>query len=141
MHLNHRIALTTGFITATVTALSLSAEARPHPDQLGICYFFRGDTQEQVEPCVLSSGYGTGVHYVIMNWLDGVKTTIVMSPRCEPGQEIDDIGFCNYTVDDFAAEPYERGVYLAPTDVDDPDNFPCFRVIDTGNSVCYRFNE
>lgn len=37
-------------------------------------------------------------------------------------------------------EPYSRNVFLAPTDINAPENFPCFRVVDTGNSVCYRFD-
>lgn len=140
MPLSYRTAMFTGIITASAVTLGLPAEARPNPDRLGICYFYRGDTQEQVEPCILSSGYGTGVHYVIMNWLDGVKTKVVMSPYCEPGQDFDDAGFCNYTVDDAAAMPYSRDVFLAPTDINDPDNLPCFRILETDNSVCYRFS-
>ncbi|MEM9505896.1 MAG: hypothetical protein AAGA01_18305, partial [Cyanobacteria bacterium P01_E01_bin.43] len=31
---------------------------RPYPDRLGICYFYEGEIQTTLEPCVIGSGYG-----------------------------------------------------------------------------------
>ena len=126
-------------ISAAAITYQATAEARPHPDQSGVCYFYRGDTQEILEPCVISSGYGAGAHYAILRWSDGVETNITMINFC-PDEDHDDGGFCRYTVDDYDAEPYERNVFLDPTTIPDADNLPCYRVIETGNSVCYRFD-
>lgn len=41
-----------------------SANARPYPDRLGICYVFVGDEVSQKSPCIIASGYGAGSSYV-----------------------------------------------------------------------------
>jgi hypothetical protein len=139
MKFSLQTALVTSLSTIGLAMLATVVEARPYPDQSGVCYFYRGDTQEMMEPCVISGGYGAGAHYAILRWSDGVDTRIVMGNLCEP-DAYDEYGFCTYTVDDYEAEPYERNVFLDITTLDDPDNMTCYRVLETGNSVCYRFN-
>lgn len=127
-------------LAAAAVGWSLPAQSRPYPDRAGVCYFYRGDTQEMLEPCVISSGYGAGAHYAVLHWSDGVETNITMINFC-PDDDYDEGGFCRYTVDDREAEPYQRNVFLTVTTIEDPDNLICYRVIETDNSVCYRFNE
>mgnify|MGYP001791061440 CR=1 FL=1 len=125
-------------IAASILGWSLPTAARPYPDRLGICYFYEGEIQETLEPCVIGSGYGAGAHYTTLHWSDGVVTRIDLINACEP-DEFDARGFCAYTVDDSVAAPYERDVFLEITTVEDPDNLSCYRVIETDNSVCFRF--
>jgi len=40
-----------------------TAQARPYPERLGICYGFRGDQMFLHAPCIISSGYGAGAQY------------------------------------------------------------------------------
>ncbi|NER82924.1 MAG: hypothetical protein F6K42_25885 [Leptolyngbya sp. SIO1D8] len=140
MKLTCKTAIAASLVTLTTVAWSAISAARPYPDQAGVCYFYRGETQEILEPCVISSGYGAGAHYAILHWSDGVETNITLINFC-PDENFDDRGFCRYTVDDYDAEPYERNIFLEITALEDPENMPCYRVIETGNSVCYRFNE
>lgn len=128
-----------GSAVIALASLALPAQSRPYPDRTGICYFFEGETQALTEPCVISSGYGAGAHYAILQWSDGVKTRVFMINRCLQG-DFDASGFCDYTVDDHAAEPYSRNVFMQVTTAVDEDSLSCFRVLETGNSVCYRFN-
>jgi len=119
-------------------ALHSPATARPYPDEVAVCYAFQGDTLERREPCVISAGYGAGAHYATLHWLNESSTTIYMINACSD-MEYDDRGFCAYLVDDQDATPYERDIFLNVASVDDPDNMPCFRTIETHESVCYRF--
>lgn len=126
-----------GTITTTLAVYPLRAAARPNPDRRGICYFLRGEKPEMTEPCVISTGYGAGAHYVVLQWRDGVKTSINMIHFC-PKQALSADGFCRYTVDDYEAIPYARDVFLQPTSAAAAENLPCFKVRQTQNSVCYR---
>jgi len=131
-------------IVASVAALSVAliqpASSRPYPDRAGICYFFRGEVRKLTQTCVISGGYGAGAHYAVLQWSDGVRTSITMINYC-PRQKYDKDGFCKYTVDDREAKPYKRDVFFQTTTSADSDNLDCYRVISTGNSVCYRFNK
>lgn len=118
---------------------SLPTHSRPHPDRSGVCYFFRAEQHELTQTCVISSGYGAGGHYAVLQWPDGVKTAITKINLC-PRQNHDQKGFCKYTVDNYEAKPYQRNVFLKPTATADTENLDCYRVISTGNSVCYRSN-
>ncbi len=126
--------------TAGAIAWATPATSRPYPDQVGVCYAFQGDTQARLEPCIISSGYGAGAHYAVLNWMDGTKTSIMMVNDCPDGN-YDQSGFCSYTVNDRDAEVYQRDVFLGETTFDAPDNLPCYRVTSTASSFCYRFNE
>lgn len=129
------------FYTGALTLISASAaliacphvaNAGPYPDRPGVCYFFRGETLEIMEPCVLSPGHGAGVHYVGLTWSDGVRTTIwtkVPTPR-DPN--------IYYTVDDAEADRYERDVFYQETATRSDDNLVCYRVRAAANSVCYQ---
>ena len=140
MKLTLSTALAASIATASVIALATSTEARPYPDQSGVCYIFSGNTQEVLEPCVISSGYGAGAHYATLNWSDGSTTSINMSNFCDPNT-FDANGFCSYTVNEREAEYYERDVFLGVAVMNDPDNLPCYLVESTDISVCYRFNQ
>lgn len=134
--------LTCASITASFVLSILGVKvvnARPNPDRSGICYFFQGNVQELQDPCVISTGYGAGAHYAVLHWSDGVKTRLYEINHC-PEQNYDDRGFCSYTVDDYEAQIYQRDGFMNPTTSNDMDNLLCFRVIKTGNSVCYRFS-
>lgn len=130
--------LVIGAITAGV-ALSAPSHSRPYPDRTGVCYFFRGETPELTEPCVISTGYGAGSHYAALRWSDGVVTRIFMINSC-PVDGYDAHGFCKYTVDDESAAFYFRDVFMGVTSSTDPENMSCWRVLESGNSICYRFN-
>ena len=138
--LSYGAAIATSLASIAVVAWSISAESRPYPDRSGICYFYRGDIQELLESCVISSGYGAGAHYATLHWPDGVDTHITLINACST-EHFDDRGFCRYIVDDYEAVLYERDVFLNITMVEDPDNLTCYRIVETDNSVCYRFNE
>jgi hypothetical protein len=131
-------------ITTSIAILSVAfiqpADSRPYPDQSGVCYFFRGQRQELTQSCVISAGYGAGGHYAVLQWPDGVNTRIIMTNSC-PNEDYDENGFCGYTVDNYEAVPYQRNVFLETTTIADEDNLDCYRVVATGNSVCYRFNQ
>lgn len=127
-------------IAASLIAPIQPTDARPYPDQTGVCYFFRGETRELMQTCVVSGGYGAGGHYSVLQWPDGVQTNITMVNLC-PNQDYDTSGFCRYTVDDHAAVPYQRNVFFDTTTSTDSDNLDCYRVVETGNSICYRLNE
>ncbi|MEO0456670.1 MAG: hypothetical protein AAF152_08810 [Cyanobacteria bacterium P01_A01_bin.114] len=128
-----------GTIAALGVVLASPAMARPYPDRLGICYSFNGDEIDLTQPCVISSGYGAGAHYAALRWIDGSQTSIVMINDCEP-EAFDESGFCRYTVDELDAAPYQRDVFLNVTTVSDEENLSCLEVIETGSSVCYRFD-
>jgi hypothetical protein len=134
-----RFPLITTIVFLLSAALTQPASARPNPDRAGVCYFFRGEDRELTKTCVISSGYGAGGHYAGLQWPDGVVTKISKVNFC-PQQNYDQRGFCKYTVDDREAKAYKRDVFFKTTNADDSDNFDCYRVISTGNSVCYRFN-
>jgi len=137
---NEKLALTLSLAIAGAVITCTAVQARPYPDQVGVCYAFEGDNQARLEPCVVSSGYGAGAHYAILNWSAGTKTNIVMVNACTDGN-YDTSGYCRYTVSDRDAEVYQRDVFLGKTTFDDPDNLLCYRVISTTSSFCYRFNE
>jgi hypothetical protein len=123
--------------TANFLILDHPVVARPYPDQLGICYVFRGDEMVRREPCVISSGYGAGSHYASLNWLDGKTTSIYKDNSCNlPGLELN--GFCSNTVNDAAAEYYERNAFLVATEGTEAENMPCYLVSNTEVSFCYR---
>ena len=120
-----------------MTASLSSTYAAPNPNQVGVCYFFRGEELEIKQSCVVSSGYGAGAHYTTLNWIDEVETVIYSIHYC-PESDLNDDAFCKHLVDDYQATPYERNTFLQSTDILDVDNVSCFRVVKTGNSVCYR---
>lgn len=122
--------------TLSLATLTLSVEARPYPDSLGICYFFKGNDREKREPCVISTGYGAGGSYVVLRWQDGEETFIERVNFC-PDRDIDEYGFCSYSVDGAKAEFYYLDVFGNPTTIEDSDNLPCYRVLETGNSMCF----
>lgn len=41
----------------------ISAEARPYPDEVGICYEFKHKKLSQKSLCIISHGYGAGSSY------------------------------------------------------------------------------
>jgi hypothetical protein len=137
---NEKLALTLSLAITGVVITCTAGQARPYPDQVGVCYAFQGDTQTRLEPCVIRAGYGAGAHYAVLNWSDGTKTSILMVNDCPDGN-YNQSGFCSYTVNDRDAEVYQRDVFLGETTFDDPDNLPCYRVISSTSSFCYRFNE
>lgn len=54
-----------GLMMVSLMVLGIhSANARPNPDRLGICYVFSGDEVSQKAPCIIASGYGAGGSYV-----------------------------------------------------------------------------
>ena len=127
----------------TATGLLLTspiATAAPNPDRPGTCYLYEGDRPVMRETCTIGTGYGAGAHYAILNWSIGVITTLTMINNC-PAGDFDAAGFCEYTLDDYDAEPYARNAQLAITTTPDPNNVWCYRAIATGNSVCYRFDD
>lgn len=148
MPLKPMSALFTSAIVFSSTALMLilptSVQARPYPDRPGVCYFFRKEVLKLKQPCVVSAGYGAGGHYAVLTWADGVKTAIVMinyCPKPGPTQETplaNGMEFCRFTVDNYDAQPYARDVFLRPTNLKGEMEYDCFRVIKTGNSVCYH---
>ena len=135
----YRFSLIVAFTAAISIASIQSAQARPHPDRAGVCYFFRGETRELTQTCIIGGGYGAGGHYAILQWPDGVQTNITMINYCPNGGYGED-GFCRYTVDDSEATRYQRDVFLETTTFSESDNLNCYRVIETGNSVCFRVN-
>ena len=135
-----KIVILASLTTFAAVTFGLSATARPRPDRVGVCYAFKGNAREQVEPCVISAGYAVGAHYITLRWLDGTNTRIVQNNYC-PERNYDEHGFCGYIVDDQAAELYQRDVFLAVTTTDDAENMTCFRVASTRDSFCYRLNE
>jgi len=135
-----QLSLVAASVAALSVGLSQPASSRPYPDLAGVCYFFRGEVRKLTQTCVISGGYGAGAHYAVLQWPDGVQTSITMINYC-PRQKYDKGGFCKYTVDKREAKPYQRDVFFQSTTHTDPDNLDCYRVISTGNSVCYRFNK
>lgn len=121
------LALLSGFVG------SQPAIAGAYPDRPGQCYFFRGETLEMHETCTLSTGYGAGAQYVILNWSDGVKTKIFNLTVCKNG------GNCGSTVDDVKATFYSRDLFLKPTEEKDEQELTCYAIHNNDNSVCYRF--
>ncbi|MCU0569096.1 MAG: hypothetical protein MUF49_21150 [Oculatellaceae cyanobacterium Prado106] len=122
-------------LSTPVLVTARSADAAPYPDRPGICYSFAGDSLEQVQSCVISTGYGTGVQYAVLNWPDGSRTRIMTEVSNEPG---------TITVDDAIAEDYMRDAswYNIVDEFDTSvETIFCNRVIETGNSVCYKFTD
>jgi hypothetical protein len=137
MQLTLKTACITALSTVSTVLLAHSTTARPYPDHVGVCYRFQGDTQDRMEPCVISSGYGAAGHYAVLHWSDGTLSTVAMLNSCDPAA-FDANGFCAYTVNDEAAEYYERDVFMAVATRDDQDNMPCYRFGDSDTSICYR---
>jgi hypothetical protein len=110
-------------------------EARPFPDRPGICYFFKNDSLDMTQSCVMSSGYGAGAQYVILNWTDGVRTAISTDTRKVP---------YTITVDNEPSEGYMRDAswYGITSNADSPDGvIYCQRILSNENSVCYKFTD
>jgi hypothetical protein len=124
------IALITLSLPIAFTQPSMAGE---NPDRSGDCYFFRGETLELQEECKLSTGYGAGAQYVVLNWSDGVKTKIFNLTVCKGG------GNCGHTVDDEKATFYSRDLFLNPTDDKNEQEITCYEIQGNKNSVCYRF--
>lgn len=124
-------------IAATVSMMVMGeVSARPNPDRAGICYFFKGNSLELTQTCVISTGYGAGAQYVILNWADGVRTRILNHTYPEP--EI------ITTVDGEAAQDYARDTSWYNV-VENPgsndDIMFCQRILSNRNSVCYKFTD
>lgn len=56
------------FLVFTALALISGAEARPWPDQLGICYVMKDGQLASRQPCVVSTGYGAGGNYTSLSF-------------------------------------------------------------------------
>ena len=47
-------------ILCSVLLASLSSNARPYPDKVGVCYEFKGDTPSKMDTCIISITDGAG---------------------------------------------------------------------------------
>ncbi|MGK7872341.1 MAG: hypothetical protein AB4426_03200 [Xenococcaceae cyanobacterium] len=112
-------------------------EARPEPDSLGICYLFEAEKLSKQERCVISTGYGAGAHYVVLNWSNG-KNDVLYSINYCPEENYDSQGFCGYLVGEQEAIVYQRDVFYNRTNTNSEDNISCYQITDTNKSVCYR---
>ncbi|MGB5963794.1 MAG: hypothetical protein WBG73_24380 [Coleofasciculaceae cyanobacterium] len=128
--------LTIAAITATASLFVIGVQAKPYPDRPGICYFFKGNSLETTQTCVISTGYGAGAQYVILNWVDGVKTRILNNTY--PEAEI------ITTVDGEVAQDYARDTswYRVVKNPGSRDDIMfCQRILSNQNSVCYKFTD
>lgn len=127
--------LSVAAITATASLFVIGVQARPYPDRPGICYFFRGNSLELTQTCVISTGYGTGEHYAVLNWADGVKTHILNNLNLKPP---------TLKVDGEIAQEYKRDTSFYSV-VENPgsreDIMFCQRILSNQNSVCYKFTD
>ncbi|MEO1400716.1 MAG: SH3 domain-containing protein [Cyanobacteria bacterium J06635_1] len=139
----------TGFIHGRyfhLTGLEGSANASTEPASIeptsatsGVCYFFREETLDLIQPCTISAGYGASAHYTSLLWEDGIRTFITMNNDC-PGETLDANGFCSYSVDDREAVVQAPDVFMNITTIENAATVSCYSVINTGNSICYRTN-
>jgi signal peptidase I len=61
-------ALTIGIVATLAT---IPVMAKPSPDKVRVCYKYKGDEVVYRNSCVVSSGYGTGEHYMTLYWANG----------------------------------------------------------------------
>lgn len=87
---------------------------------------------------MISTGYGTGSHDVVLHWADGVKTRILSN--LEDMNRNPPLA----TVDGEAAQGYRRDTSFYSI-VDNPDSRDetmfCNRILANQNSVCYKFTD
>ncbi len=113
------------------------AIARPLSDLIGICYLFKNDENNKIEPCVIGRGWGAGGHYRVLYWLDGKKDIISLINYC-PNQDIDSEGFCEYTINEKKAILYYRNVFKLSTDEKSNESIECYQIVNTSQSICYK---
>ena len=103
--------------------------ARPNPDQTGICYYLVGEEIKSKSQCILSTGYGTGIHYEIQQWSNGNKVEIYSDySKSEQG---------DITVNDQPAiASYRNGLFFTRTDANDSDSIPCIDIVGTEETFC-----
>lgn len=49
-------------------SVSIPAQAKPYPDELGICYGFNDDELQSADVCLIQSASGIGEQYTTLQW-------------------------------------------------------------------------
>ena len=129
-----------GLMMLPLVLVATNANARPYPDQLGICYFFSGDKLKQKKPCVIATGYGAGSMYTSLEV--GKKEYTFTTNTMIENEET--------TYNDKPVYVYSRlmGFYRELSDDDVKsgvyeysDLLPCYRTQDKKLDICYSSND
>lgn len=103
------------------------SHARPNPDELGICYLFKGDNLQDKGACIVSTGYGAG----------GVYTSLYFNKKDYLFE------FTDYEEADKLSYLRDSGFYhkitrqlLEDYDYGDNDYLMCYK--SRPSDVCYR---
>lgn len=113
----------------------IPAYSRPYLDKLGICYYLVNEEVKSRSICIISTGYGTGVHFEIQEWNNGNKVEIYKDySKSEQGE---------ITVNGKKAKEVSRdgGFFHRVSNVNDSFSIPCFDVVGTNESFCSIFQE
>ncbi len=135
MNINQVIILSGLSLVGTMTTLivtSFSISARPNPDTLGICYYIIGDSVKSSSPCVISTGYGTGVHYEIQNWTNGNKVEIYIDHTKE--KPIIKVNGKKAIEVNRSKTFFHKMMPNSPES--DSDSFPCLDIVNSKESFC-----
>ena len=127
------------FIYSTFLVLisATNNSARPNPDNSGICYYFVGNNLESVSPCVIHTGYGTGIHYETQDWSNGNRVEVYLDYSSVDSEEPE------ITVNDkLATQSYRDTSFY--NRVKDPtqsieDTMGCYDIVETNESICSKY--
>ena len=136
-----KVSLMMALVMSAMAVLgSTSVHARPNPDQLGICYFFAGDTLKQKTPCIVATGYGAGAMYTSLS-VDGREYSFETNTMTEDGE----ITYNDSPVDGYFRDAgfyFELSAYDLESRNDSSsdssnDTIPCYRTQDGKLDICY----
>lgn len=103
--------------------LMTTANARPLPDTVGVCYLFQGDELKDKDVCIISRGTGAGGFY--HNFKIGAKRYLFEYSY----EEMEDIGYARGLF-------YERLEPETAELLDDDEIIWCFK--DKPYDICYQ---
>jgi hypothetical protein len=132
-----RVLLVTMVTIASTIGFGNTSEARPNPDKVGVCYFFKGKRPPSIKTCVISTGRSGSAEYVSLRENNGRSTLIIMRYDCPNPKE----GMpCEYIMNGKKATEYYRDIFFEKTNSYDEEGVICYQIKKAHNSVCYRAN-
>lgn len=110
-----------------------TAQARPNPDRLGICYQFKNGELATRAPCVISSGYGAGAQYTTLTFNN--REYYAEYPNIRPNMPP--------TLDDKPALEYRRDTsfldILKGKAIEGEEYMSCIKTKDGKLDLCYAY--
>jgi hypothetical protein len=132
-----KILLVTMVTILSPVVFSKISEARPNPDKVGVCYFFKGKRPPSIKTCIISTGGHAGGQYLSLTENNGRSTLIIMRTDCRNMKDNQSMP-CEYIMNGKKAIEYYRDSFLMKTNSYDEEGIICYKIKKVDSSVCYR---